>query len=201
MAGPKHLIWFGSTPRLTISEPELIREVLLSRAEHFDRYEAHPMICQFEGYGLSNIHGEEWARRRKIVTPAFHTENLELLVPFVGETVRRMLDELEERMPAGAGEAEVDVAEWYQRVPQEVITFATFGRRNYDDGKVVFQLQDELAGYAAEAHRKVFIPGYRYARMHVPKHTILVRTLDHSTCIAILTCFFLSLYTCSDSCR
>uniref|UniRef100_A0ACD5UJM5 Uncharacterized protein n=1 Tax=Avena sativa TaxID=4498 RepID=A0ACD5UJM5_AVESA len=73
-----------------------------------------------------------------------------------------MLDELVLETDGGGGEAEVDVAEWFQRVPQEVITFATFGRRNYEDGKVVFQLQDELAGLAADAHSKVFIPGYRF---------------------------------------
>ncbi|KAL6657482.1 hypothetical protein ACP70R_005262 [Stipagrostis hirtigluma subsp. patula] len=156
--GPKFVIWFGTTPRLTISEPELIREVLLSRAEHFDRYEAPPLICQFEGYGLSNIHGDEWARRRKILAPAFHTENLKRIVPFVGETVRRML---EERVLAAAGEVEVDVAEWYPRLPQEAITLATFGR-NYGEGSAVFRLQDEHAGYATAAHSRVFIPGYRF---------------------------------------
>jgi PHYB activation tagged suppressor 1 len=164
LTGPKHLIWFGTKARLTISSPELIREVLLTRAEHFDRYEAHPLICQFEGYGLSNLHGDAWSRHRHVLAPAFHTENLKPLVPFVADTVRRMLDELAVVAAAGnnAGEAEVDVAEWFQRVPQEVITFATFGRRNYDDGKALFELQDELAGLAADAHSKVFIPGYRF---------------------------------------
>jgi PHYB activation tagged suppressor 1 len=158
-AGPKFLIWFGRTPRLTISEPELILEVLVSRAEHFERYVAPPLIRQFEGVGLTNIHGDEWARRRKLLTPAFHTENLKLLVPFVGETVQRMLDE---RVPAAGGEVEVDVAEWYPRLPQPVITLATFGRNNCDEGSVVFWLQNEHASYAAEAHSKVFIPGYRF---------------------------------------
>ncbi|RLM87431.1 hypothetical protein C2845_PM04G32620 [Panicum miliaceum] len=158
--GPMHMIWFGSTPRLIVSEPELIREVLLSRAEHFDRYEAHPLIGQFEGLGLSNLHGDEWARRRKILTPAFHVENLKLLVPFVGETVQRMLEERVLSSAAG-GEVEVDVAEWYQRLPQEAITLATFGR-NYDEGSVVFRLQGEHASYATEAHSKVFMPGYRF---------------------------------------
>ncbi|XP_040382343.1 cytochrome P450 734A5-like [Oryza brachyantha] len=162
--GPMHLIWFGRTPRLVVSEPELIREVLLSRADRFDRYEAHPLICQFEGYGLSNLHGERWARRRRVLTPAFHTENLRMVAPFVAGTVGRMLDGLAERAreAEAAGEAEVDVAAWFQRVPQEAITFATFGRRDYHDGSVVFRLQDELAGYAAEAHSKVYIPGYRF---------------------------------------
>jgi PHYB activation tagged suppressor 1 len=158
-AGPKFLIWFGRTPRLTISEPELILEVLVSRAEHFERYVAPPLIRQFEGVGLTNIHVDEWARRRKLLTPAFHTENLKLLVPFVGETVQRMLDE---RVPAAGGEVEVDVAEWYPRLPQQVITLATFGRNNCDEGSVVFRVQNEHASYAAEAHSKVFIPGYRF---------------------------------------
>ncbi|KAI5008428.1 hypothetical protein ZWY2020_009476 [Hordeum vulgare] len=161
--GPKHLIWFGTKARLTISAPELIREVLLTRAEHFDRYEAHPLICQFEGYGLGNLRGGQWARHRRVLSPAFHTENLKPLVPFIGATMRRMLDELAAKaVDGGGGEAEVDVAEWFQRVPQEVITFATFGRRNYEDGKAVFELQDELAGLAADAHSKVYIPGYRF---------------------------------------
>ena len=159
-AGPMHLIWFGRTPRLIVSEPELIREVLLSRAEHFDRYEAQPLIRQFEGLGLSNLHGDEWARRRKILTPAFHVENLKLLVPFVAETVQRMLEERVLSAAAGS-EVEVDVAEWYQRLPQEAITLATFGR-NYDEGSVVFRLQGEHASHATEAHSKVFIPGYRF---------------------------------------
>uniref|UniRef100_A0ACD5YYK5 Uncharacterized protein n=1 Tax=Avena sativa TaxID=4498 RepID=A0ACD5YYK5_AVESA len=83
--------------------------------------------------------------------------------------MRRMMDELAvvaasaaDDSGGGGGEVEVDVAEWLQRVPQEVITFATFGRRNYEDGEVVFKLQDELAGLAADAHSKVFIPGYRF---------------------------------------
>ncbi|KAL6841871.1 hypothetical protein ACP4OV_028383 [Aristida adscensionis] len=159
--GPKFLIWFGSTPRLTISEPEVIREVVLSRAEHFDRYEAPPLVCQFEGYGLTNIHGDEWARRRKILAPAFHTDNLKRLVPFVADTVRRMLDERVLAAAAAGGEVEVDVAEWYPRLPQEAITLATFGR-NYGEGSAVFRLQEEHAGYATVAHSRVFIPGYRF---------------------------------------
>ncbi|KAG0546101.1 hypothetical protein BDA96_02G418700 [Sorghum bicolor] len=163
--GPMHLIWFGRTPRLVVSSPELIREVLLSRSEHFDRYEAHPLIRQFEGLGLSNLHGDEWARRRKILTPAFNAENLKLLAPFVADTVQRMLEERvllpSSSAAGGSGEVEVDVVEWYQRLPKEAITVATFGR-NSDEGSAVFRLQAEHASYATEAHSKVFIPGYRF---------------------------------------
>ena len=42
---------------------------------------------------------------------------------------------LAERMlllPSSSGEVEVDVTEWYQRLPQEAIAIATSGR-NYDE--------------------------------------------------------------------
>ena len=165
-----HLIWFGRTPRLVVSSPDLIREVLLSPSEHFDRYEAHPLIRQFEGLGLSNLHGDEWARRRKILTPAFHVENLKLLAPFVADTVQRMLEEIvllpSAAAAGGSGEVEVNVEEWYQRLPKEAITVATFGR-NSDEGSAVFRLQAEHASYATEEHGKVFIPGYS---LQVPAH-------------------------------
>ena len=61
---------------------------------------------------------------------------------------------------------EVDVTEWYQRLSQEAIAVATFGR-NYNEGSAVFQLQAEHASYATEEHGKVFIPGYN---LQVPSH-------------------------------
>jgi PHYB activation tagged suppressor 1 len=62
---------------------------------------------------------------------------------------------------SGAGEVEVDVAEWFQAVTEEAITRATFGR-SYDSGRVVFRMQGRLMAFASEAFRKVLVPGYRY---------------------------------------
>uniref|UniRef100_A0A0E0R999 Uncharacterized protein n=1 Tax=Oryza rufipogon TaxID=4529 RepID=A0A0E0R999_ORYRU len=51
-AGLAFLIWFGPTQRLTVAEPELVREIFLTRTEAFDRYEAHPVVRQLESDGL-----------------------------------------------------------------------------------------------------------------------------------------------------
>ncbi|KAL5212470.1 hypothetical protein ABZP36_023317 [Zizania latifolia] len=161
--GPRFLIWFGPTPRLTVAEPELIREIFLTRAEAFDRYEAHPIVRQLEGDGLVSLHGNKWALHRRVLTDAFYPDNLNRLIPHVGKSVAALAAKWSAMAAAGggSGEVEVDVAEWFQAVTEEAITRATFGR-SYDDGRVVFAMQGQLMAFASEAFRKVLVPGYRF---------------------------------------
>ncbi|XP_015694204.2 cytochrome P450 734A6 [Oryza brachyantha] len=160
--GSTFLIWFGPTPRLAVADPELIREVLLARADRFDRYESHPMVRQLEGEGLVSLRGEKWAHHRRVLTPAFHMDNLRLLLPCVGRTVVDMADKWRAMAAADkSGEVEIDVSDWFQVVTEDAITRTAFGR-SYEDGKVVFKLQAQLMAFASEAFRKVFIPGYRF---------------------------------------
>ncbi|KAF8691459.1 hypothetical protein HU200_040601 [Digitaria exilis] len=160
--GSTFLIWFGPTPRLTVAEPELVKEIFLTRADAFDRYEAHPVVRQLEGDGLVSLHGDKWALHRRVLTDAFFPDNLNRLVPHVGRSVAKLAEEWRAMAAAGGkGEVEVDVAEWFQEVTEEAITRATFGR-SYDDGRVVFAMQGRLMAFASEAFRKVLVPGYRF---------------------------------------
>lgn len=71
-------MWFGPTGRLTVSDPDLIREIFSSKSEFYEKNEAHPLIKQLEGDGLLSLKGEKWARHRKIIAPTFHMENLKV---------------------------------------------------------------------------------------------------------------------------
>lgn len=159
--GPMFLIWFGPTPRLTVADPELVSEVLLTRADAFDRYEAHPVVRKLEGDGLVSLHDDKWALHRRVLTPAFYPDNLNRLAPHVARSVVALAERWRAMASAAGGEVEVDVAEWYQAVAEEAITRATFGS-SYDSGRVVFRMQARLMAFASEAFRKVFVPGYRF---------------------------------------
>uniref|UniRef100_A0A2P2INH7 Cytochrome P450 n=1 Tax=Rhizophora mucronata TaxID=61149 RepID=A0A2P2INH7_RHIMU len=157
--GATFLVWFGPTVRLAVSDPDLIREILTSKSESYEKVEAHPLIKKLEGDGLLSLKGEKWAHHRKIISPTFHTENLKLLVPVVAKSVTDMLDRWSEMSNSGDEEVEIEVSEWFQTLTEDVITRTAFGS-SYEDGKAIFRLQAQQMLLAAEAFQKVYIPGY-----------------------------------------
>ncbi|XP_057500099.1 cytochrome P450 734A1-like [Actinidia eriantha] len=157
--GATFLVWFGPTVRLTVSDPDLIREIFTSKSEFYEKNEAHPLIKQLEGDGLLSLKGEKWAHHRKIITPTFHMENLKLLVPVAAKSVVEMLEKWVAE--ADSGEVEIEVWEWFQTLTEDIITRTAFGS-SYEDGKAIFRLQAQQMALASEAFQKVLIPGYRF---------------------------------------
>ncbi|XP_027173931.1 cytochrome P450 734A1 [Coffea eugenioides] len=161
--GATFLVWFGPNVRLTVADPDLIREIFTSKSEFYEKNEAHPLIRQLEGDGLLSLKGEKWAHHRKIITPTFHMENLKLLIPMGASSVVEMLDKW--FAPAnGSGEGneiEIEVSEWFQNLTEDIVTRAAFGR-SYEEGKAIFRLQAQQMVLASEAFQKVSIPGYRF---------------------------------------
>ncbi|KFK33156.1 hypothetical protein AALP_AA6G337900 [Arabis alpina] len=157
--GATFLVWFGPTFRLTVADPDLIREIF-SKSEFYEKNEAHPLVKQLEGDGLLSLKGEKWAHHRKIISPTFHMENLRLLIPVVMKSVTEMLEKWSEKL-SETGEVEVDVYEWFQILTEDVISRTAFGS-SYEDGRAIFRLQAQQMLLCAEAFQKVFIPGYRF---------------------------------------
>ncbi|KAK7292080.1 hypothetical protein RIF29_07755 [Crotalaria pallida] len=158
--GTTFLVWFGPTVRLTVSDPDLIREIFTSKSEFYEKNEAPPLVKQLEGDGLLSLKGEKWAHHRRIISPTFHMENLKLLIPVMETSVVEMLDKWW-AMGEEKGEVEIEVSEWFQTLTEDVITRTAFGS-SYEDGKAIFRLQAQQMLLAADAFQKVFIPGYRF---------------------------------------
>uniref|UniRef100_F6I4Y7 Cytochrome P450 CYP72A219 n=1 Tax=Vitis vinifera TaxID=29760 RepID=F6I4Y7_VITVI len=74
--GKNSFAWFGPNPMVNIMEPELIRDVLL-KSNVFQKPPPHP-LGKLLVSGLVTLEGERWAKRRKIINPAFHLEKLKV---------------------------------------------------------------------------------------------------------------------------
>lgn len=70
-------MWLGPWPGLSISEPDLVRQVL--RNPHVFQKPDQETIKIFIG-GLPSLEGQKWANHRKIANPAFHLHKLKVYI-------------------------------------------------------------------------------------------------------------------------
>ncbi|KAJ4975328.1 hypothetical protein NE237_000434 [Protea cynaroides] len=78
--GKKSASWEGTTPRLYIMDPDLIRDILGNKFGHFGLVKQNP-LGWFLVRGLITYEGEKWAKHRRIINPAFHMEKLKVDIP------------------------------------------------------------------------------------------------------------------------
>ncbi|XP_073146823.1 cytochrome P450 734A1-like [Henckelia pumila] len=160
--GSMFIVWFGTTPRLTISDPALVRQVLVDKAELFEKNESPTLLRELEGDGLLSLKGEKWAHHRKIIQPMFHVENLKMMIPIMGKDMEAAVEKWWEEIGRNGGKMEVEVSELYQNLVEDVIARATFGGCSYAQyGRPIFQLQAQQMVHATHAYNQLFIPGYR----------------------------------------
>lgn len=75
--GKVSLFWAGTTPRLIVMDPGMIKEVLSNKQGHFQKPYINPLILTL-ARGLTALEGEVWAKHRRIINPAFHLEKLKV---------------------------------------------------------------------------------------------------------------------------
>lgn len=78
--GKNFLYWFGTRPRLAISDPEMIKEVLVNQSGGFRKVPFNPQAKVLFGEGLVGLEGEKWTLRRRIANQAFTLERVKVCV-------------------------------------------------------------------------------------------------------------------------
>ena len=76
ITGKKSMIWNGQVPMVIVTEPEVMRQVLMKMYE-FKKPTTNPFL-QKVACGLVMLEGDEWAHRRKLINPAFHMDKLKV---------------------------------------------------------------------------------------------------------------------------
>jgi len=104
-----------------VSDPELIREVLVTQAANFPKDDRDvALLDRAIGHGLVSANGEEHKRQRRLTQPAFHTRRIDAYAGTMVEYTEAMLDEW-------ADGQELDVAEAMSALTMLIVARTLFG--------------------------------------------------------------------------
>ncbi|KAI6687108.1 hypothetical protein NL676_023936 [Syzygium grande] len=150
--------WIGTTPRVSITNPEQLKEIF-SKINDYPRPASNPLV-KLLADGLASHEGEKWARHRKIINPAFHMEKLKLMLPAFYLSCTEMVGRWE-KLVSVKRSCEIDAWIDLRNLTRDVISRTAFGS-NFEEGKMIFELQEEQARLALIALQSVYIPGWRF---------------------------------------
>ncbi|XP_054805489.1 cytochrome P450 CYP72A616-like [Prosopis cineraria] len=157
--GEISMFWSGTSPRLIIKDPKLVIEVLSNKRGHFGKPPLNPNILIITR-GLTTLEGYTWARRRRILNPAFHLERLKGMLPVFSSSCSSMIERWQ-NMTNLEGKCDIDVWPELQKFTADVISESAFGS-NYEEGKHIFELLRELVILVIEAMQTLYLPGFRF---------------------------------------
>ncbi|KAF7036897.1 hypothetical protein CFC21_047415 [Triticum aestivum] len=157
--GKMSITWFGPSPRVTITKPALVREVLCNKSGDFEKLKLGRLQRMLHN-GIGSHEGEKWAKHRRIINPAFHLEKLKRMLPAFAACCTDLVDRWE-GLAAGDAACEVDVWPDMENLTGDVISRAAFGS-SYLEGRRIFQLQGEQIELTVLAMNKIHIPGYLF---------------------------------------
>ncbi|CAN6232863.1 unnamed protein product [Urochloa humidicola] len=154
--GKVFVYWLGTEPFLYVADPGFLKSATAGalgkrwgKPDVFRR-DRMPMF----GRGLVMAEGDEWARHRNIIAPAFSATNLADMVAVMQRATARMLD-------LWGGGGVVDVEKGVVRNAAEIIAEASFGIAAADEdagGALVFRKLQAMQQMLFQSNRLVGVP-------------------------------------------
>ncbi|KAK1397182.1 Cytochrome P450, family 72, subfamily C, polypeptide 1 [Heracleum sosnowskyi] len=156
--GENSFIWFGPTPRLLITDPALVKQVL-NQTYRFKKLRQNPIVRMFAN-GLASIDGDQWTQHKKLLNPAFLSPKLKLMLPVMYISCIELVRKWEKLMEKKDC-CELDVAPYLNTLTSDVISRTAFGS-SYEEGSLVFKLQRQQIELVNKSLQSVYIPGWRF---------------------------------------
>ncbi|KAL6861893.1 hypothetical protein ACP4OV_017593 [Aristida adscensionis] len=158
--GKVFLSWSGSAPTLFVGDYDMVKRILSDRTGLYKKADPGPNVLALMGMGLVFIEGDDWARHRRVVHPAFTMDKLKSMAGTIAACAMEVISAWAVRAAGGA--ATVEVGEQFQELTADVISHTAFGS-SYRQGKEVFLAQRELQFIAFASINNVRVPGLKYA--------------------------------------
>ncbi|XP_068646295.1 cytokinin hydroxylase [Aristolochia californica] len=139
--GKVFVYWLGTEPFLYIGEPEFLKQVasgVVSKTwgkPNVFKCDREPLF----GKGLVMVEGDEWARHRHIIAPAFSPNNLKAMMSIMVDSTNQMLDKWSSLV--AANRAEINVERGLTDNAAQIIAKTSFGMSNQHGQKVSEKLQ------------------------------------------------------------
>ncbi|PKU63046.1 Cytochrome P450 714C2 [Dendrobium catenatum] len=155
--GKAFIYWLGTEPFLYIEDPEILRKITSGKLgkkwgkPDVFKHDRKPMF----GTGLVMIDGDNWARHRNIIAPAFSTTNLNKMIAMMEDSTTKMLQEWVNQVRKGANE--IDVEKEITMNAAEIIAMTSFGI-SQEKGKEVFQKLQAMQIMLFKKNRLVGVP-------------------------------------------
>eukprot|EP01018_Ginkgo_biloba_P017800 Gb_15611 [translate_table: standard] len=161
--GERFVIWFGYEPRIVLTDPEEIKQLLSSKYIHDTG--VSPMIQEMLsvafGKSLITVNGEKWAQQRRIVAPAFHAQKLKPLVEISVTCTKGMLSEWECMAGVREKACEIELMSQMETLTANIFMRAEFGL-DYSKGKDVFEDMSCLEDLMLQTFFYLWIPCSRF---------------------------------------
>ncbi|KAG8060831.1 hypothetical protein GUJ93_ZPchr0002g24845 [Zizania palustris] len=157
--GKVFVYWLGTEPFLYVADPDFLKSATAGTHGRFwgkpdvFRRDRMPMF----GRGLVMAEGDDWARHRHIIAPAFSSTNLNDMISVMEETTSKMLGEWSDMV--ASGHRSIDVEKGVVQNAAEIIAKASFGITDDDaTGGRVFQKLQTMQSMLFRSTRLVGVP-------------------------------------------
>ncbi|KAL4239783.1 Cytochrome P450 3A4 [Mactra antiquata] len=113
----------GWTPVISVSDPEILKEILVKDFNNFRSRKPFPLAPR-KALGLFLENGDQWKKSRTSLTPAFSSGKLRQMFGTINDSVNHLVDNTETKCDEGKS---CDVYDLYQCLTLDVIGRCAFG--------------------------------------------------------------------------
>ncbi|CAK9167362.1 unnamed protein product [Ilex paraguariensis] len=131
-------------------------QILNDKNGQFQKPPLNPLVDLLT-LGINTLEGDKWAKRRRLIAPAFYHDKLQGMLPAFSTSCCKLINEWK-NLVGSQGSFELDIEPQLQILSSDVISRAAFGS-SYEEGQQIFKLQKEQVVLALEAYQAIYVPG------------------------------------------